>query len=103
MITEPDYGSDALNMTTYFEKTDNQINIKGKKHWQGVTGMADFWREVAREKLKSGNLSRDVSFFVTENGKKAQEIQVEKYFNNTGLFMIHTGGNNIDINIHANQ
>jgi len=103
MITEPDYGSDALNMTTYFEKTDNQINIKGKKHWQGLTGMADFWLVVAREKLKSGNLSRDVSFFVTENAKKAQEIQVDKYFNNPGLFMIPYGVNNIDISIPENH
>src|SRR5690625_7839461 len=65
--------------------------------------MVDFWLVVAREKLKSGNLSRDVSFFVTENAKKAQEIQVDKYFNNPGLFMIPYGVNNIDISIPENH
>lgn len=103
MITEPDFGSDALNMATYYEEKESKIKIKGEKHWQGLTGMADFWLVVAREKLKSGKLSRDVSFFVTENKEIEQEIKVDRYFNNPGLYMIPYGLNNIDISLPKDQ
>src|SRR5690625_1185932 len=29
MLTEPDFGSDALNMTTYYEERNNEYHIKG--------------------------------------------------------------------------
>src|SRR5699024_320823 len=93
MITEPDFGSDALNMETFFNEEQDSYHIKGKKHWQGLTGMADYWLVVAREKMNSGKLSRDVSFFLTENNKSAQKINVDHYFNNPGLFMIPYGLN----------
>src|SRR5699024_2955486 len=99
MITEPDFGSDALNMTTSYKEEENSYQIKGKKHWQVLTGMADFWLVVARKKLNSGKLSRDVSFFVTENAESTQNIKVDQYFNNPGLFMIPYGLNNIDISV----
>ncbi|HLS31030.1 MAG TPA: acyl-CoA dehydrogenase family protein [Flavobacteriaceae bacterium] len=103
MITEPDFGSDALNMATFYEEKESEIQIKGQKHWQGLTGMADFWLVVAREKLKSGKLSRDVSFFVTENKVIKQEIKVDRYFNNPGLYMIPYGLNHIDIALPKEQ
>ncbi len=99
MITEPDFGSDALNMITSYKEENNGYRIKGKKHWQGLTGMADFWLVVARKKLNSGKLSRDVSFFVTEDAESQQTIKVDQYFNNPGLFMIPYGLNNIDISV----
>ncbi len=43
MITEPDYGSDALNMQTSNVRTGSHYHIQGTKHWQGLTGMADYW------------------------------------------------------------
>lgn len=99
MITEPDFGSDALNMITQFVEKENSFHLKGQKHWQGLTGMADYWLVVAREQLESGNLSRDVGFFLTENAKTEQKIEVEHYFNNPGLYIIPYGLNNIDINV----
>ena len=42
MITEPDFGSDALSMRTENTKLDNGYHIKGIKHWAGLTGWADF-------------------------------------------------------------
>jgi alkylation response protein AidB-like acyl-CoA dehydrogenase len=39
MITEPDYGSDALNMKTQNKLEGEKYHIKGTKHWQGLTGM----------------------------------------------------------------
>lgn len=97
MITEPDYGSDALKMQTKFTKTGNVYSIKGIKHWQGLTGMADYWLMTARGEGRDGNLDRDISFFIhnTENGG----IEVEEYFNNLGLYMIPYGLNKIDIKV----
>lgn len=100
MITEPDYGSDALNMQTLYQEGADSYQIKGEKHWQGLTGMADFWIVAAREKnTNSDNLSRDISFFVTDNAEVLQKIQVQELYNNLGLYMIPYGLNTIDISV----
>lgn len=103
MITEPDYGSDALNMRTAYEQVAEGYTLKGQKHWQGLTGMADFWIVAARKKLEGGDLARDVEFFVTDNSKAEQKIIVEQYFNNPGLYMIPYGLNTIDVTVPTNQ
>jgi alkylation response protein AidB-like acyl-CoA dehydrogenase len=102
MITEPDYGSDALRMQTFFQENDNgQFEIKGTKHWGGLTGMADYWLITAREKKENGDLGRDISFFVhdTRNGG----IEVKEYYNNLGLYMLPYGKNEIDIVVNADH
>src|SRR5690606_35051547 len=43
MITEPDFGSDALNMRTAYAETPAGYHIEGVKHWGGLTGWADYW------------------------------------------------------------
>ncbi|HIX53808.1 MAG TPA: acyl-CoA/acyl-ACP dehydrogenase, partial [Candidatus Sphingobacterium stercoripullorum] len=43
MITEKAYGSDALNMQTSYTLEDDKYKIKGQKHWQGLSGAADYW------------------------------------------------------------
>lgn len=103
MITEPDYGSDALSMRTQHTLTDDNYHLKGQKHWQGLTGMADFWIVAARKAMDNGELARDIDFFVTDNGRSEQHIPVEKYFNNLGLYMIPYGLNTIDLTVPANQ
>jgi len=103
MITEPDFGSDALNMRTAYKEEQDSFLIKGKKHWQGLTGQADFWIVAARKDLGNGDLARDIDFFVTDNTVTAQHIQVESYYNNLGLYMIPYGLNKIDISIPKNQ
>jgi len=50
MITEPDYGSDALNMQTTNVKSGDHYHITGTKHWQGLTGLADFWLMTCRNR-----------------------------------------------------
>ncbi len=99
MLTEPDFGSDALNMQTFYEQKGEEYHIKGKKHWQGLTGMADFWLVVARKKMETEKLSRDVSFFITDNALDAQKINVNQYFNNPGLYMIPYGLNTIEVTV----
>ncbi|MEX2478625.1 MAG: acyl-CoA dehydrogenase family protein [Gracilimonas sp.] len=98
MITEPDYGSDALKMQTSFQKiNDKTYKIEGLKHWGGLTGMADYWLITARGLNKKGDLGRDISFFIhdTRNGG----IEVEEYYNNLGLYMLPYGKNKINIQV----
>tara|TARA_R110002096_G_scaffold420640_3_gene625800 strand:- start:15427 stop:16926 length:1500 start_codon:yes stop_codon:yes gene_type:complete len=101
MITEPDYGSDALKMQTSFTKNDDSYNIKGTKHWAGLTGMADYWLMTARGEGKNGNLDRDISFFIHDSRNGG--IEVDEYYNNLGLYMLPYGRNQIDINVNESH
>ncbi len=103
MITEPDYGSDALNMRTSYTETPEGYHLKGQKHWQGLTGMADFWIVAARKQLASGNLGRDIEFFLTDQRQPSQQIKVKQYYNNLGLYMIPYGLNIIDVTVAGHQ
>lgn len=101
MITEPDYGSDALRMQTSFMKDGDKYRIQGLKHWGGLTGMADYWLITARGMNDKGDLGRDIGFFVhdTRNGG----IEVEEYYNNLGLYMLPYGKNRIDIEVNESH
>ncbi len=102
MITEPDYGSDALKMQTSYQKIgDDTYKIKGTKHWGGLTGMADYWLITARNMNEKGDLGRDISFFIhdTRNGG----IEVQEYYNNLGLYMLPYGKNKIDIKVDGSH
>lgn len=97
MITEPDYGSDALKMQTSFQKHSNKYHIEGLKHWAGLTGMADYWLITARGQNESGELERDINFFIHDSRNGG--IEVQEYYNNLGLYMLPYGKNNIDIKV----
>jgi alkylation response protein AidB-like acyl-CoA dehydrogenase len=99
MITEPDYGSDALNMQTSFIEANDHYHLKGSKHWAGLTGWADYWLLTARRKSQGGDLMRDIDFFICDNNKVDQIVKVEEYFENMGLYMIPYGRNKIDVKI----
>jgi len=103
MITEPDYGSDALNMRTAYQQNESGYHIRGTKHWQGLTGQADYWLVTARKELPDGELARDIDFFISNNARPEQYIEVERLFNNLGLYMIPYGLNKIDIRVPLNQ
>ncbi|MDO9512505.1 MAG: acyl-CoA dehydrogenase family protein [Bacteroidales bacterium] len=99
MITEPNHGSDALNMQTSYTEEREHYHLKGTKHWAGLTGWADYWLLTARKKTPGGNLMRDIDFFISDNNKVGQVIDVEEYFENLGLYMIPYGRNKIDVHI----
>ena len=92
-------GSDALNMQTSFTEKNGNYHIKGKKHWAGLTGWADFWLLTARQKTPSGDLKRDIDFFVADMNAPGQQIKVEEFFDNLGLYMIPYGRNHIDVSV----
>ncbi|MDZ7691482.1 MAG: acyl-CoA dehydrogenase family protein [Balneolaceae bacterium] len=99
MITEPDYGSDALRMETSYYKDEKNSNyrVKGTKHWAGLTGQADYWLITARKEKNGSGLGRDIGFFVHDSRNGG--IEVEEYYNNLGLYMLPYGLNKIDITV----
>lgn len=99
MITEPDYGSDALNMQTSFTEEDNHFQLYGKKHWAGLTGWAEYWLLTARRKTDDGDLQRDIDFFICDVTQPDQGIKVEEFYDNLGLYQIPYGRNHIDVKI----
>ena len=103
MITEPNFGSDALSMHTSFMEEDGKFHILGKKHWAGLTGMADYWLLTARRRAESGQLMRDIDMFICDVHAPNQKIVVEEYFENLGLYQIPYGRNHIDVLIPMEQ
>ncbi|PKQ62670.1 acyl-CoA dehydrogenase [Labilibaculum manganireducens] len=102
MITEPDHGSGALNMQTSFTEKDDRFHIKGTKHWQGLTGLADYWLITSRHQKQDGQLGRDIDFFICDVTQKNQQVVVEEYYDNLGLYMIPYGKNKLDLQIPKN-
>ncbi len=98
MITEPDYGSDALHMQSSWTEDNGFCHLQGTKHWAGLTGWADYWLLTARHSSGKG-LARDIDFFICDANAPGQQIVVEEKFNNLGLYMIPYGRNKIDVTI----
>lgn len=96
MMTEPKFGSDALNMETSYAPEGDGYRIRGTKHWAGLTGLADFWLMTARARNENGQLTRDIDFFVCDAHRREQSIIVEERFENLGLYMIPYGRNRVD-------
>ena len=99
MITEPDFGSDALNMQTSFTEQNGRYHLQGTKHWAGLTGWAEFWLLTARERSQSGDLKRDIDFFICDVNSPDQQIVVEEFYENLGLYQIPYGRNRLDVHI----
>jgi alkylation response protein AidB-like acyl-CoA dehydrogenase len=101
MITEPDYGTDALNMQTSYEQSSEGgcYRLDGTKHWAGLTGWADFWLITARRRRPDGSLARDIDFFIADQDDPDQHITVEERFHNLGLYAIPYGRNRVDVTV----
>ena len=101
MITEPNFGSDALNMQTSYHEKEGRYHLKGMKHWAGLTGWADYWLMTARRESARGDLERDIDFFMVDINAPGQGIVVEEIFANLGLYSIPYGKNRIDLSVPA--
>ncbi len=99
MITEPGFGSDALNMQSSFTELNGKYHLQGTKHWAGLTGWAEFWLLTARERSQSGDLKRDIDFFICDVNSPGQQIVVEEFYENLGLYQIPYGRNRLDVHI----
>ena len=103
MITEPGFGSDALNMQTSFSEKDGLYHLQGTKHWAGLTGMAALWILTARKRSLNGDLMRDIDMFICDVNAPRQKMVVEEIFENLGLYQIPYGRNSIDVYIPEEQ
>jgi len=103
MITEPSFGSDALNMQSSFTQKNGKYHIKGTKHWAGLTGWAEFWLLTARERNGADELKRDIDFFICDVNSSGQQIVVEEFYENLGLYQIPYGRNRLDVEVPAVQ
>ncbi len=103
MITEPDFGSDALHMQSHYRQRGDYYHLQGLKHWAGLTGWADYWLLTARRKNESGQLGRDVDFFICDSSAEKQTIIVEEFFDNLGIYLLPYGRNRIDVEIPKRQ
>ncbi|MFK5926490.1 MAG: acyl-CoA dehydrogenase [Desulfuromusa sp.] len=101
MITEPDYGSDALHMKSSYTHENGQYHIQGTKHWAGLTGWADYWLLTARHKNTDGGLKRDIDFFICDANGPEQNIEVEEFYENLGIYFLPYGRNRIDVKVPA--
>lgn len=99
MITEPDFGSDALSMQTNWYDDGERYQLRGTKHWAGLTGWADYWLVTARRRGDDGSLNRDVDLFVCAQDDHEQHIEVEELFPNLGLWAIPYGRNRLDLSV----
>jgi acyl-CoA dehydrogenase len=101
MITEPGYGSDALNMQTAFTESGSDYCLKGEKHWQGLTGMAEYWLIAARKDKGDAQLARDIDLFICDTRQPQQQVIVEEYYDAPGLNLIPYGRNKIEVTLPA--
>jgi len=103
MITEPDFGSDALHMQTSWREQAGTCHLQGTKHWAGLTGWADYWLLTARRQVGESGLARDIDFFICDVNQPGQQVVVEEKYHNLGLYMLPYGRNRIDVHIPAAQ
>lgn len=99
MITEPDFGTDALSMETTYRKTEGGYAVRGSKHWGGLTGLANFWLVAARKDQGNGKRSRDLDLFICDMNATGQRIEVGEFYQKLGLFQIPYGRNEVDVTV----
>ncbi|WP_169714746.1 acyl-CoA dehydrogenase family protein [Spirochaeta cellobiosiphila] len=102
MITEPDFGTDALGMQTNYKKVEDTYHIQGTKHWAGLSGHADYWLMTARKQKDDLSLNRDIDFFLCDSSDPNQQVIAEEYYNNLGLYFIPYAKNRVDIHVPVN-
>ncbi|WP_194291386.1 acyl-CoA dehydrogenase family protein [Cumulibacter manganitolerans] len=99
MITEPDFGTDALSMQTAWRQDGQSYTIQGTKHWAGLTGWADYWLVMARPMNEDGGLSQGVDLFICEQDHADQRIEVISRYPNLGLYGLPYGRNKVDVRV----
>ncbi len=99
MITEPGHGSDALHMKTAYTTAGDHYHLQGTKHWAGLTGWADYWLLTARKQNDAGDLGRDIDFFICDVSGPDQQVVVEEFYENLGIYLLPYGRNRIDVKI----
>lgn len=96
-ITEPAHGSDALKMETHYCTNSQGYTISGVKHWQGLSGEADWFLIAARKMEENKKPSGNVDLFLHDIRLGGMEM-IERYYT-PGLLMMQYGKNQINVNV----
>ena len=54
MMTEPEFGTNIMGITTNFRSEGSGYRLRGMKHWAGLSGMAEYWLVSARKERETG-------------------------------------------------
>ena len=100
MITEPDYGSDALNMKTSYAEHDDHYHLEGH---EALGRPHRLGRLLARHRpparRRAATSRRDIDFFICRRERRRAGHHVEEFYENLGLYMIRYGRNRIDARV----
>ncbi|MGB3828844.1 MAG: acyl-CoA dehydrogenase family protein [Ornithinimicrobium sp.] len=99
MITEPDYGTDALSMKTAWHRDGEQYRVAGTKHWAGLSGWADYFLVMARPGKDDGSLGNGIDLFICEQNEPDQHIKMIEQYPSLGLYGIPYGRNSVDVRL----
>ncbi len=97
MITEPDYGTDALSMRTAWRAEGEHYRVKGTKHWAGLSGSADYWLVMARPGKDGDEIGNGIDLFICDQNEPDQYIKMIEQYSSLGLYSIPYGRNSVDV------
>lgn len=89
MMTEPDFGTNIMGISTSFKPAGDGYVLNGSKHWAGLSGRGEYWLVSARKERENGVLGRDVDFFIVKSDQPGFEFQ--KFYPAAGLCSISYG------------
>jgi alkylation response protein AidB-like acyl-CoA dehydrogenase len=99
MMTEPDFGTDIMGITTSFHAEESGYRVRGAKHWAGLSGMGEYWLVSARKARPNGSLGRDVDFFIVQSNQAGYSF--EQQYPAAGLNAISYGLTRFDVAVPA--
>lgn len=101
LATEPGFGTDMTGIQTSFEpEGEGHYRVRGLKHWQGLSGRAEYWLVMARKRRPdTGEMTRDMDFFVMK--APTEGAVLEEKFPSTGLLGIPYGRTRLDVLLPA--
>jgi alkylation response protein AidB-like acyl-CoA dehydrogenase len=99
MMTEPDFGTDIMGITTRFHAEEPGYRVRGAKHWAGLSGMGEYWLVSARKERANGSLGRDVDFFIVQSDQPGYRF--EQPYPAAGLNAITYGLTRFDVAVPA--
>jgi alkylation response protein AidB-like acyl-CoA dehydrogenase len=95
MMTEPDFGTDIMGITTSFRPEGEGYRVRGAKHWAGLSGMGEYWLVSARKERPNGSLGRDLDFFIVRSDQDGYHF--EQRYPAAGLNAISYGLTRFDV------
>jgi alkylation response protein AidB-like acyl-CoA dehydrogenase len=99
MMTEPDFGTNIMGITTRFRPEGAGYRLCGAKHWAGLSGQADYWLVSARKERPTGALGRDIDFFIVRSDQPGYRF--EQAYPAAGLTAISYGLTRFDVVVPA--